>query len=81
MLPFLLNEAIVARVDLKADRQPSVLRVKGAFAEDGAPPGTADELAAELHLMADWLGLDRVEVEDNGDLAAELSGSAAAVQA
>lgn len=73
VLPFLLNERFVGRVDLKADRDGSVLRVKGAFAEEGAPPEAAAELAAELSLMAGWLNLDRVEVEPNGDLARELS--------
>ncbi|MGK2955204.1 MAG: winged helix-turn-helix domain-containing protein [Solirubrobacterales bacterium] len=72
VLPFLLGEKIVGRVDLKSDRDNSLLLVKGAFAEDGAPGETAAELAAELGLMAGWLGLDRVVVESNGDLAAEL---------
>ena len=69
VLPFLLNEALVARVDLKADREASTLRVHGAFAEVEAPPETASELAAELELMAGWLGLASIEVTDNGDLA------------
>jgi uncharacterized protein YcaQ len=73
VLPFLLNEALVARVDLKADRQRSTLRVLGAFAESGAPPGTGTELAAELELMAGWIGLDRIEVQANGDLARSLA--------
>jgi len=73
VLPFLLNEAIVARVDLKADRDASALLVKGAFAEEDAPPETAAELSAELRLMADWLGLDRVVIEPNGDLAGQLA--------
>jgi len=73
VLPFLLNEKIVARVDLKADRQASRLLVQGAFAEPEAPVETAEELAAELTTMAWWLGLDRVVVEPNGDLAEGLA--------
>ena len=49
VLPFLLDEALVARVDLKSDRQAGVLRVPGAFAEPGADlDHVAAELAAEL---------------------------------
>jgi hypothetical protein len=72
VLPFLLDEALVARVDLKADRQGSALRVLGSFAEPGAPSETARELAAELGLIAGWLGLERIEVKPNGDLAPDL---------
>lgn len=72
VLPFLLDEALVARVDLKADRENSVLRVHGAFAEPGAPPTTASELAGELELLAGWLGLTSIEVSGNGDLAPAL---------
>ncbi len=72
VLPFLLNEALVARVDLKADRPVSTLRVPGAFAEEGAPPETAAELAAELETMAGWLALDSIEVAATGDLAPAL---------
>jgi uncharacterized protein YcaQ len=73
VLPFLLNEALVARVDLKADRERSVLMVFGAFKEEGAPAETAVELAAELELLAGWLGLESIEVEGNGDLAPDLA--------
>ena len=73
VFPFLLDERIVARVDLKADRAGSVLRVQSAHAEPGAPPETATELMAELRLMAQWLGLDRVEVVPAGDFAPALA--------
>ncbi|WP_198048233.1 DNA glycosylase AlkZ-like family protein, partial [Saccharomonospora iraqiensis] len=74
VFPFLLDGDLVGRVDLKADRAASVLRVPGAFAEDGVDRArVAAELAAELTTMAHWLGLDDVVVGDRGDLAGELA--------
>jgi uncharacterized protein len=73
VLPFLLGDAIVARVDLKADRDGSRLLVLGAFAEPGVPArAVAGELADELRLLAGWLELDTISVSDRGDLAPEL---------
>ncbi|MBJ7453287.1 MAG: YcaQ family DNA glycosylase [Blastococcus sp.] len=74
VLPFLLGDRLVGRVDLKADRQASVLRVQSAFAEDGVGHGeVAAELADELRSMADWMELEDVVVAERGDLAGELS--------
>ncbi|MGI8712557.1 MAG: winged helix-turn-helix domain-containing protein [Solirubrobacteraceae bacterium] len=79
VLPFLLGDRLVARVDLKSDRQRGVLLVQGAFAEGGVDPArVAAELAAELSVVAGWQALDGgVEVRPHGDLAPALSAAVA----
>jgi hypothetical protein len=72
VLPFLLGDSLVARVDLKSDRAEGLLRVQAAWAESGAPKHTAEALAAELRLLATWLSLDDVVVTERGDLAPAL---------
>jgi uncharacterized protein YcaQ len=80
VLPFLLGERLVARVDLKSDRKgpgqagPGVLRVRAAWLEPGADAGEVSAaLAEELRLAARWLGLAEVVVEPLGDLATALA--------
>jgi uncharacterized protein YcaQ len=75
VLPFLEDDALTARVDLKADRKAGALKVQASHAEPWATPDTPARLAAELKLMAGWLGLERVEVEPRGDLAAALAAA------
>lgn len=77
VLPFLEGETITARVDLKADRKAGVLIVQAAHSEPDTSEDTADRLAAELRLMAEWLGLSDVRVEPKGDLAKRLAGALA----
>lgn len=80
-LPFLLGDQLVARVDLKADRKAGALLVKAAWGEERPAPGAkrkpdaqvAAALAAELRLLAEWQGLERVVVEPVGTLAARLA--------
>jgi uncharacterized protein YcaQ len=73
VLPFLMDGRIVARVDLKADRQARVLRVQSAHGEDQAPADMPERLRTELAQMAAWLDLDRVESAGAGALAARLA--------
>ncbi len=69
VLPFLLGEQLVARVDLKADRRAATLRVLGATGEPGQDEGPlAVELAAELRSLRGWLGLEHLSVTARGSL-------------
>jgi hypothetical protein len=69
----LLDGELVGRIDLKADRQAGILRVRGAYTEEGVEPTrVAPPLVTELETMATWLGLTDVSVEKKGNLATAL---------
>jgi uncharacterized protein len=74
VLPFLLGDSLVARVDLKADRKAGLLRVQSAWAEPGVDqPEVARQLAEQLAELAGWLDLGDVVLSGAGDLAPQLA--------
>ena len=72
-LPFVLNDRIAARVDLKADRPTSRLLVQSVHLEPGGNPAEIRAaLEEEFAETARWLGL--ASVEHAGELAGTTSG-------
>ncbi|MGE7812338.1 winged helix-turn-helix domain-containing protein [Pseudomonas sivasensis] len=73
VLPFMHNERIAARVDLRAERANGRLAVHAVHEEE---PGLNDEgmlaLALSLRQMADWLGLEQVQLNCQRPSAARL---------
>lgn len=78
-LPLLIDEALVGRIDLKADRQNGVLRVQSAWREPGPVEAGAsvdlDRVSGLLRETAAWQGMESVVVQDWGDLARDLAGA------
>jgi uncharacterized protein YcaQ len=63
VLPFLLGDRLVARVDLKHDRAHRILRVLATHVEPGIRKSEIiPDLREELHLMAEWLGAHEVGI-------------------
>lgn len=76
VFPFLLGDTLVARCDLKADRERRILMVQSAFLEKGqSARRVVPELQSELRQLQAWLGLDGIEVARCGDLAERLRRS------
>jgi uncharacterized protein YcaQ len=74
VLPFLLGDAFVARLDLKADRATGTLKVLSAHHEPGVKPKELVEpLRSELAELARWLKLGRIIVSKRGNLAPALA--------
>lgn len=80
VLPFLLGDRLVGRLDLKSDRQRSRLQVHGGSVEEGVDPMRVIEpLQAELESLAQWLGLESFEITSRrGALMRALRGAATA---
>jgi uncharacterized protein YcaQ len=74
VLPFLLGDRLVGRVDLKSDRPNSKLLVPAAHLEPGIEPRVvAVPMYEELRLMAEWLGLEGLALPRSGALGREWS--------
>lgn len=80
VLPFLLGENLVARVDLKAERKQGQLLVQSAHIEAGCKPAdVAPPLASELRTLASWLHLDTIIVRTNNAFEKTLARAVARV--
>ena len=63
VLPFLLNENLVARVDLKTVRSEGKLLIKGVYLEAGTEPEMVlSELAEEIKELSSFLNLSEVSI-------------------
>jgi uncharacterized protein YcaQ len=71
-LPILMDDALVGRIDLKADRKAQTLIVRSAHWEPRRPENAVERLADVVRRAAAWRGLSSILIEDWGDAAADL---------
>ncbi|MGB3413663.1 MAG: crosslink repair DNA glycosylase YcaQ family protein [Microbacteriaceae bacterium] len=71
-LPVLLDERIVGRFDLKAERKSKTLEVRAAWVEDGVQPNDAARIAQVLDDARHWQGLEQISISDRGNFHKEL---------
>ena len=73
VMPFLYENNLCARVDVRAELKTKVLHVPGAYVEsEGLSDHGVEALADELRSLAIWRGLEHVRVGQRGNLARRL---------
>ncbi len=75
VLPLLVDDDLVGRIDLKSDRRAGRLLVQAAWLEAGREPSVAERIAPVLRQAAAWQGLDGIDVVGRGDLSPALSAA------
>nr|WP_208379987.1 crosslink repair DNA glycosylase YcaQ family protein [Microbacterium endophyticum] len=74
-LPVLVDDRIVARIDLKADRQRSTLLVQSAWWEGEPQPNWIERVAQVLLDAASWQRLESVSISRWGDATDSVAGA------
>jgi uncharacterized protein YcaQ len=72
-LPALHNGQLIARLDLKSNRQENTLQVKSSWAEDSKVADfPVKEVSNHLRQIAEWQGLRSIDIADTGNITLEL---------
>lgn len=73
VLPVMVDGELVARMDVKTDREADVLRIKSCYAEVGhATTQTAERVADAVRDLRKLVGSSAIDVERRGNLASKL---------
>jgi uncharacterized protein len=81
VLPFLMDDRLVARFDLKTNRETRTLEVRAAHLESGSDASeVAARAARELARLAHFVGAEKVRVLRRGDLAQRLAREVTALR-